>query len=46
MAQWIWRTRARDGLPITLAIPDDRMRAVFNDWLNSAIEDIDLLEAA
>lgn len=46
MVQWIWRTRVRDGLPITVAIPDDRMRAIFEGWLNCTVDDIDLLEAA
>lgn len=46
MVQWIWRTRVRDGLPITVAIPDERMRRIFVDWLNSADEDAGLLEAA
>lgn len=46
MVQWIWRTRVRDGLPITVAIPDERMRGIFVDWLNGAEEDADLLEAA
>ena len=46
MVQWIWRTRVRDGLPITVAIPDDRMRSIFDGWLNSADEDFALVEAA
>ena len=46
MVQWIWRTRVRDGLPITVAIPDERMRRIFVDWLDGAFESCDLLEAA
>ena len=40
MVQWIWRTRVRDGLPITVAIPDERMRQILLDWLNSETEDL------
>ena len=49
MVQFIWRTRVRDGKPITVAIPDKRMRAVLSDWLTSAIEgedDFAVIEAA
>ncbi|MEX0318466.1 MAG: DEAD/DEAH box helicase family protein [Ruegeria sp.] len=46
MVQWIWRTRVRDGLPISVAIPDDRMRDIFVGWLNGVSESCDLLEAA
>lgn len=46
MVQWIWRTRVRDGLPITVAIPDDRMQSIFKSWLDGADKDFDLVEAA
>ncbi|MEL7279102.1 MAG: DEAD/DEAH box helicase family protein [Pseudomonadota bacterium] len=38
LVQLVWRTRVRDGLPITVAIPDKRMREIFNDWLDGNIE--------
>ncbi|SEJ44494.1 hypothetical protein SAMN05421762_1551 [Pseudooceanicola nitratireducens] len=46
MVQWIWRTRVRDGLPVVVAIPDKRMRTIFEGWLNNTDEIIDLVEAA
>lgn len=36
MIQWIWRSQIRDGKPITVFIPSERMRTLFVRWLNSA----------
>lgn len=35
MVQWVWRSAIRDGKPITIYIPSDRMRTLFKNWLNS-----------
>ena len=37
LIQWVWRSRIRKGEPITLYIPSPRMRALFEDWLNTPI---------
>lgn len=34
MVQWVWRSAIRDGKPITLYIPSDRMCLLFTDWLD------------
>ena len=36
MIQWIWRSQIRDGSPIIVFIPSERMRSLFVQWLNSA----------
>ena len=33
MLQFIWRSAIRDGNPISVYIPSDRMRLIFEDWL-------------
>lgn len=33
LIQWLWRTQVRDGKPITLYIPSDRMRDLLLKWL-------------
>ena len=33
MLQWIWRSRIRNGQPITIYIPSERMRKLFLMWL-------------
>ena len=33
MVQWIWRSRIREGKPITLAIANKRMYNLFKSWL-------------
>lgn len=33
MVQWIWRSAIRNGEPITLYIPSDRMRGLLVKWL-------------
>lgn len=35
MIQWIWRSRIRNGEPIHLYIPSERMRNLFKMWLDS-----------
>lgn len=34
MVQWIWRSAIRDGRPINLFIPSQRMRRILINWLN------------
>ena len=34
MQQWIWRSAIRNGHPISLYIPSERMRTLFIKWLN------------
>jgi hypothetical protein len=34
LVQWIFRSAIRDGKPITLYIPSERMRGLLMDWLN------------
>ena len=34
LVQWIFRSAIRDGQPITLFIPSERMRRLLMDWLN------------
>ncbi|WGD28936.1 hypothetical protein AncyloWKF20_14215 [Ancylobacter sp. WKF20] len=48
MLQWIWRSRIRDGLPINLLLPSERMRGLLEEWLDcaSAAEMIQRREAA
>ncbi len=35
--QWIFRSRIREGLPITIYVPSERMRTILIDWLNPPI---------
>lgn len=44
MIQWIWRSQIRDGKEINLYIPSERMRKLFQSWLNGNIEQLTLLE--
>lgn len=34
MLQWIWRSQIRDGKPIQIYIPSERMRRLLNQWMN------------
>lgn len=34
MVQWVWRSAIRDGKPIIIYIPSDRMYDIFTNWLN------------
>lgn len=33
LIQWLWRTQVRDGKPITLYVPSERMRELLLNWL-------------
>jgi len=33
MIQWIWRSRIRNGEPVCVFIPSERMRQLLKDWL-------------
>ena len=35
MVQWVWRSAIRDGKPIALYIPSDRMYRLFTNWLDT-----------
>lgn len=39
MIQWVWRSRIRNGQPISIYIPAKRMRELFLAWLNPAEPD-------
>ncbi len=36
LIQWLFRSQVRDGKPINIYIPSNRMRKLLIDWLNSA----------
>jgi hypothetical protein len=33
LVQWIWRSRIREGQPIHLYLPSERMRQILNNWV-------------
>lgn len=33
LLQWIWRSQIRDGKPINIYIPSERMRRLLTDWI-------------
>jgi hypothetical protein len=33
LIQWVWRSRVRKGQPITLYLPNPRMRRLMAEWL-------------
>ncbi len=35
MIQWVWRSRVRNGQPITLYLPSPRMRQLIKEWLSN-----------
>lgn len=37
LLQWIWRSRIREGKPINLYIPSQRMRGLLDDWAHCRI---------
>lgn len=41
LLQWIWRSRIRDGKPIQLYIPSERMRGLLKDWINQCSDRLD-----
>jgi len=34
LIQWIWRSRVRNGQPITIYMPSERMRRILDEWLS------------
>jgi hypothetical protein len=38
MLQWIWRSQIRDGRPITVFIPSERMRGLLTQWLEGSTD--------
>jgi len=36
LIQWIWRSAIREGKPINLYLPSDRMRGILNKWFDQA----------
>lgn len=38
LVQWIWRSQIRDGKPIKLYIPSERMRSLLINWINECIK--------
>ncbi|MCO5108432.1 MAG: hypothetical protein M9907_15335 [Burkholderiaceae bacterium] len=41
LTQWIWRSAIRDGKPIKVFIPSERMRGLLRDWLEGRLPDLD-----
>ena len=37
LIQWVYRSRVRRGLPITLYLPSKRMRTLLLDWLRDEV---------
>ena len=37
LIQWVWRSSIRDGQPIKLYLPSQRMKKLFNKWLDGII---------
>ena len=37
LLQWIWRSQIRDGEPINIFIPSERMRGLLNNWIEECI---------
>ena len=35
LIQWVWRSRVRNGQPITLYLPSLRMRQLIEEWLSN-----------
>jgi hypothetical protein len=35
MLQWLWRSRVRNGEPVTVFIPSARMRGLLQRWLDA-----------
>ena len=33
LIQWVWRSRVRNGQPVTLYLPNPRMRGLMEEWL-------------
>jgi hypothetical protein len=41
MIQFIWRSAIRDGKPIHLFVPSERMRTLLKDWMNFNIGNLE-----
>jgi len=39
MMEWVWRSQIREGKPITVFIPSERMRRLFCRWLDGRLPD-------
>ena len=46
LVQWIFRSAIRDGQPVNLFIPSERMRGLLIDWLNPKPMDLKMYKAA
>ena len=38
LLQWIWRSQIRDGKPIQIYIPSERMRNLLKQWIGECCE--------
>ena len=41
LLQWIWRSQIRDGKPIQIYIPSERMRGLLKHWINECYNSSD-----
>lgn len=41
LLQWIWRSQIRDGKPIQIYIPSERMRGLLKHWINECYKPLD-----
>lgn len=41
LTQWIWRSAIRDGKPVKVFVPSERMRGLLLDWLDGKLPSID-----
>ena len=37
LLQWIWRSQIRDGKPIQIYIPSERMRGLLKGWIGESV---------
>lgn len=37
MIQWVWRSAIRNGKPVQIYVPSERMRNLFKGWLNGSV---------
>ena len=40
LLQWIWRSQIRDGKPIEIYIPSERMRSLLKIWIEECKEEV------
>ena len=38
LLQWIWRSQIRDGKPIQIYIPSERMRGLLKRWIDESVQ--------